>query len=102
MENRIRVMCFLPLVLSVIVTIFNERMNKEPPIDCKLIVNDLVSFVILSCVFVDESYQRMPPLFKVDDYDECMKKNGAQFCVVNIVIEKDKTSDLWRQIEVSI
>lgn len=45
----------------------------------------------------------MPPLYSVDDYDECMKEFGgeAKYCVANIVLERDKTSDLWNQIEVS-
>lgn len=44
----------------------------------------------------------MPPLYVVDDYDQCIKEfeTEAKYCVANIVIEKDKTSDLWNQIEV--
>ncbi|XP_063709172.1 uncharacterized protein LOC134837715 [Culicoides brevitarsis] len=81
MDNKIRIMCFFPLILSVIVTIIYREVNKEPPIDY-------------------EEYQKMPPLYLMDDYDACMNgKKGAKYCVVNILIEKDEKSDLWRQIE---
>ncbi|XP_063709601.1 regulator of hypoxia-inducible factor 1-like [Culicoides brevitarsis] len=81
MNNKIRIMCFFPLILSVIVTIIYHEVNKDPPIDY-------------------EEYQKMPPLYLMDDYDDCMKgQKGAKYCVVNILIEKDEKSDVWRQIE---
>uniref|UniRef100_A0A336LMG7 Protein HGH1 homolog n=1 Tax=Culicoides sonorensis TaxID=179676 RepID=A0A336LMG7_CULSO len=49
----------------------------------------------------NESYQKMPPLYAVDDYDQCMNefKENAQYCVTNIILQGNTNENLWNQIE---
>lgn len=43
----------------------------------------------------------MPPLYKFDDYDDCQASFGekAVYCVANIYIQPNKSSQLWNYIE---
>uniref|UniRef100_A0AAG5DLD7 Spaetzle domain-containing protein n=1 Tax=Anopheles atroparvus TaxID=41427 RepID=A0AAG5DLD7_ANOAO len=49
-------------------------------------------------------YHRMPKLWKLDDYDECLQSPGPDespgvYCANTVVIRPDNRSDLWRLIE---
>ena len=44
----------------------------------------------------------MPPLYKFDDFDECigLYQSNAAYCVVNTFIKPDNSSELYNYIEV--
>lgn len=50
-------------------------------------------------------YLRMPPMHKVDDYDECFLQipDGAKatYCMVTSLIKPNESSPIWQIVHVS-
>ncbi|XP_059225827.1 uncharacterized protein LOC106086630 [Stomoxys calcitrans] len=44
------------------------------------------------------TYNKMPPLYETDDYDQCLLQTNASFCVAYVEIEANYNSKLWQQI----
>ncbi|XP_050352619.1 nose resistant to fluoxetine protein 6-like [Nymphalis io] len=44
-------------------------------------------------------YDRMPPLYKLDDYDSCLQKPSDVYCLLNFQLVSDEPNELLRIIE---
>lgn len=46
-------------------------------------------------------YYRMPKLYGMDDFDQCMEREGnlSVYCIARITIKPDESLDLWNYIE---
>ncbi|CAF4876848.1 unnamed protein product [Pieris macdunnoughi] len=43
-------------------------------------------------------YDRMPPLYEMDDYEKCLREQQGLYCVVNITLSASPDNDLMRMI----
>ena len=50
--------------------------------------------------FLDEDYARMPPIFKTDDYEECVGDPQDLFCTVEFEVVSDEPSALLTMMQV--
>ncbi|XP_061721046.1 nose resistant to fluoxetine protein 6-like [Cydia pomonella] len=46
----------------------------------------------------DTEYRKMPPLFTMDEYQDCMLEPGGTYCVVDLELFSDQESDLMKMI----
>ncbi|XP_064073871.1 nose resistant to fluoxetine protein 6-like [Vanessa tameamea] len=44
-------------------------------------------------------YERMPPIYKLDDYDSCLQKPSDVFCLLHFTLVSDEPSELLQIIE---
>ncbi|XP_077299464.1 nose resistant to fluoxetine protein 6-like [Arctopsyche grandis] len=57
-------------------------------------------FHMCSSEIIDElEYSKMPKMFTMDDYADCLLRPGGLYCVVDIQLMTSKPSDLWYQIK---
>ncbi|XP_049293323.1 uncharacterized protein LOC125769002 isoform X1 [Anopheles funestus] len=66
----------------------------------------ILCIVLIEGEFIEMSqYHRMPKLWQMDDYDECLQSSGPNepagvYCTSAVVLKPDNRSELWRLIEV--
>ncbi|EDS31128.1 conserved hypothetical protein [Culex quinquefasciatus] len=74
----------------------------------KLILTLLAGLTVFDPACSDESikrseYNRMPPMFVYDQYDECLFSDPDEvvgtYCMVRVVVKPDNASSIWRLIE---
>ncbi|XP_047536523.1 nose resistant to fluoxetine protein 6-like [Vanessa atalanta] len=44
-------------------------------------------------------YERMPPVYKLDDYDSCLQKPSDVYCLLHFTLVSDEPSELLQMIE---
>ena len=55
--------------------------------------------------YTESQYHRMPKLWQMDDYDECLESPGpgeppGVYCGLSVVLKPNNRSELWKLIEV--
>ncbi|XP_041769695.1 nose resistant to fluoxetine protein 6-like [Anopheles merus] len=61
--------------------------------------------VLINGEFIEKSqYHRMPKLWQMDDYDECLESPGSDeapgvYCGLSVVLKPNNRSELWKLIE---
>lgn len=50
--------------------------------------------------FVELEYHKMPRLFHLEDYDECLVYPTGAYCIVDISITTDKPSEVYDLVKV--
>lgn len=63
-----------------------------------------VVFTAAASALNRSEFEFIPPLYKLDDYDKCVKSSDAPviYCLVKSNIQPDDTSDNWKLIKVFI